>query len=134
MDFYSNSSSVCFLSWCALMLPSFSTFHNCTRRCFKRSVLHALLRFTLLRESHGDALFTSRRCFMLCKAWLHASRRCFMQLCALQDVTSRSPRPCFMLRALQDVAACSSRRCFLLRAQHAPSFKPPPLVIHINHC
>ena len=133
MDFYLHSSSVCFLSWCALILPSFSTFHNCTRRCFKRSVLHALLRFTLLRESHGDAPFTSRQCFMLCKARLHASRRCFMLLCALQGVTSRSPRQCFMLRALQDVAACSSRHCFLLRAQHAPSFKPPLLVIYNVH-
>ena len=86
----------------------------------------------------GDA--SSGPCFMLCCA-----SHCFTSLmatccslqgdaCALQGVTSRSPRPCFMLRALQDVAACSSRRCFLLRAQHAPSFKPPPLVIHINHC
>ena len=74
------------LSWCALILPSFSTFYICTRRCFKRSVLHALLRFTLLHKSHGDVLFTSRRClcasrryFALTKAVLHAScssRRC----------------------------------------------------------
>ena len=75
-----------FVSWCALMLHSCSMLHNCSRRCFKRSVLHALLRFTLLHKSHGDVLFTSRRClcasrryFALTKAVLHAScssRRC----------------------------------------------------------